>query len=52
MFCGANSGTEKRRLGLLSVRKRTELSGGSFAIESVEGKATSIRATRPLKESC
>jgi signal transduction histidine kinase len=52
MFSGANSGTEKRRFGLLSVRKRTELSGGSFAIESAEGKATSIRAILPLKQSC
>jgi len=32
-------------LGLTSMRERTGLSGGSFAIESVEGKGTIIRAS-------
>ncbi len=35
----------KRGLGLTSMRERTELSGGSFAIESAEGKGTMIRAS-------
>jgi signal transduction histidine kinase len=35
-------------LGLTSMRERTELSRGSFAIESVVGKGTTIRASWPL----
>jgi PAS domain S-box-containing protein len=35
-------------LGLKSMRERTELSGGSFAIESREGKGTIMRASWPL----
>jgi PAS domain S-box-containing protein len=38
----------KRGLGLSSMRERTELSGGSFRIESTEGKGTAIRAWWPL----
>ena len=38
----------KRGLGLTSMRERTELSGGSFAIESVEGKGTTVRASWPF----
>jgi signal transduction histidine kinase len=38
----------ERGLGLLSMRERTELSGGSFAIETAEGKGTIIRASWPL----
>ncbi len=34
-------------LGLLSMRERVEYSGGSFAIESGEGKGTIIRASWP-----
>jgi signal transduction histidine kinase len=41
----------KRGLGLTSMRERTELSGGSFAIESAEGQGTIIRASWPLKEN-
>jgi PAS domain S-box-containing protein len=37
--------TTKRGFGLTSMKERTELSGGSFAIESVEGKGTTIRAS-------
>ena len=36
-------------LGLSSMRERVELSGGSFAIESVAGRGTSIRATWPVR---
>ncbi len=35
----------KKGLGLSSMRQRTELSGGSFGIESIEGKGTTIRAS-------
>jgi signal transduction histidine kinase len=38
----------KRGLGLLSMRERVELSGGSFAIESAEGNGAIIRASWPL----
>ena len=39
----------KRGLGLSSMRERTELSGGSFDIESAEGKGTIIRASWPAE---
>jgi PAS domain S-box-containing protein len=39
------SESTRRGLGLTSMRERIELSGGSFAIESAEGKGTTIRAT-------
>jgi PAS domain S-box-containing protein len=42
------SQSTKRGLGLTSMRERTELSGGSFVIQSVEGKGTTIRASWPL----
>jgi PAS domain S-box-containing protein len=42
------SESTKRGLGLTSMRERTELSGGSFAIESVEGTGTTVRASWPL----
>lgn len=34
----------KRGLGLTSMRERTELSGGSFVVESTRGRGTVIRA--------
>ena len=42
------SESTRRGLGLTNMRERTELSGGSFAIESAEGKGTTIRASWPL----
>jgi PAS domain S-box-containing protein len=42
------SESTKRGLGLTSMRERVELSGGSFGIESVEGKGTTLRASWPL----
>ena len=41
---------ENRRqgLGLTSMKERVELSGGSFAIESSEGKGAIIRASWPI----
>ncbi len=38
----------KRGLGLNSMRERAELSGGTFAIESTQGKGTTLRASWPL----
>ncbi len=38
----------RRGLGLTSMKERTELSGGSFAVESAEGKGTMIHAWWPL----
>jgi len=40
--------TSKRGLGLTSMRERTELSGGTFVIESNLGKGTTIRAEWPI----
>ncbi len=42
-----NSESTGRGLGLRSMRERTEFSGGSFAIQSAEGKGTIIRASWP-----
>jgi PAS domain S-box-containing protein len=42
------SESTKRGLGLTSMRERTELSGGSFTIESARGQGTVIRATWSL----
>lgn len=38
----------RKGLGLTSMRERAELSGGTFMIESVLGKGTTIRASWPL----
>lgn len=35
-------------MGIKGMRERTELSGGSFVLESVPGQGTSIRASWPL----
>jgi signal transduction histidine kinase len=35
-------------LGLTSMRKRTELPGGTFAIETTPGAGTTIKANRPI----
>jgi PAS domain S-box-containing protein len=37
----------ERGLGLATMRERTELSGGSFSIESIMGKGTIVRASWP-----
>jgi signal transduction histidine kinase len=37
--------SSRRGIGLASMRERTEISGGAFAIESVKGTGTTIRAT-------
>jgi signal transduction histidine kinase len=38
----------KRGLGLSSMRERTQLSGGTFTIESTPGKGTTVRASWSL----
>jgi signal transduction histidine kinase len=45
------SESTKRGLGLTSMRERIEFSGGSFAIESVEGQGTTVRASWLLGEN-
>ncbi|HSB04682.1 MAG TPA: cache domain-containing protein [Thermodesulfobacteriota bacterium] len=40
----------KRGLGLSSMRERAELSGGSFNIESIRGKGTTIRVSWPNEQ--
>jgi len=39
----------RRRLGLLGMRERAEMVGGTFAIESAPGKGTTIRVQVPLR---
>ncbi|MDB4443773.1 GAF domain-containing protein [bacterium] len=38
----------EKGLGLASMKERTQLSGGSFSIESTKGKGTTIRAKWPV----
>ncbi len=40
--------TLKEGFGLTSMRERTELSGGSFAVESIPGAGTVVRALWPM----
>jgi signal transduction histidine kinase len=40
----------KRGMGLVSMRERTEYSGGSFSVESKRGKETAIRASWAAEE--
>ncbi len=40
--------TPRHGLGLVSMRERAEISNGSFAIESVKGKGTTVRMTWAL----
>jgi signal transduction histidine kinase len=41
-------GSASRGLGLTNMRERAELSGGSFEMESTQGKGTAIRVWWPL----
>lgn len=41
----------RRGFGLVSMRERTELSGGSFSVESKRGTGTRVRALWKLKSS-
>jgi len=45
---GSDLDTATRGLGLSTMRERAELSGGSFAIESVVGQGTVIQVSWPL----
>jgi signal transduction histidine kinase len=45
---GFQSGEVAKGFGLSTMRERAELSGGTFAIQSAEGKGTVIRASWPL----
>jgi len=45
-----SSESTKRGLGLTSMRERVKLSRGYFAIESAEGRGTTVRAFWPLGE--
>ncbi len=47
----APAGDPRSGLGLVSMRERAELSGGSLDIESSEGKGTTIRASWPQAEN-
>jgi len=40
--------TAERGFGLTSMKERTELSGGSFSIESSVGQGTTVRASWPI----
>ena len=39
----------RRRLGLIGMRERAEMVGGTFAIESVAGQGTTVRVQIPLR---
>jgi signal transduction histidine kinase len=43
--------SSERGFGLGSMRERTELSGGTFVIDSVKGRGTTVRASWPYKET-
>ncbi len=43
-----NQERSRRGLGLTSMRERTQLSGGSFVIETTPGKGTILRAEWPI----
>ncbi len=44
----SSAGEAGRGLGLVSMRERAQLSGGTFGIESVKGKGTAIHAVWSL----
>ena len=44
ILCGKNP----KRLGLIGMKERMEMIGGSLTIESVPGKGTTVRATIPF----
>lgn len=43
------AGTGTKRLGLLGMRERLEMVGGSFTVESVPGVGTTVIAQIPLR---
>jgi signal transduction histidine kinase len=44
------AGQDGKRLGLLGMRERAELLGGTFAVSAQPGRGTEIRVTLPLAE--
>ena len=42
---------QRGSLGMVSMRERTELLGGSLTVDSVEGRGTRVRLTVPLTEN-
>ena len=42
------SGKNPKRLGLIGMKERMEMVGGSLTIESEPGKGTTVRATIPF----
>ena len=48
---GAALAKSSKRLGLLGMRERVEMVGGTFCVESSPGKATTIRVELPLKKT-
>ena len=46
---GAALAKSSKRLGLLGMRERVEMVGGTFCVESAPGKATTIRVEIPQK---
>ena len=42
------SARTKRHLGLIGMRERVEMGGGSLTVESAPGKGTTIRVRIPL----
>lgn len=47
---GALSPGKSRRLGLLGMRERVEMVGGTFSVESAPGRGTRVRASIPLTD--
>jgi signal transduction histidine kinase len=46
---GAHFAKTSERLGLLGMRERVEMVGGTFCVDSTPGKATTIRVEIPQK---
>ena len=42
---------KNKRLGLIGMRERVEMVGGTFSVESVKGRGTTISALLPFKHS-
>ena len=46
---GAAGATKKNRLGMLGMRERVEMIGGTFGVESTPGHSTTVRVDIPLE---
>jgi len=47
---GMSSAKKRNRLGLLGMRERVEMVGGTFCVKSAPGKATTIRVEIPAEK--